>query len=137
MSLSEKESTARPVDRLQMALEIYGRVMAGVMMGLGLRQWAVILGIIDGRTGPFETMSVPWQMATMHLAVVELVACVGLWQRVAWGNVVWFYTALSVIAMHTVFSSTFGSDLAAVAFHATTVAAYILLFFIERYEQRN
>lgn len=137
MSIREKEPAPQPVDRLQMALNIYVRVMAVVMMALGLRQWAIILGVIEGRVGPFEAMPPPWQIATMHLAVVELVASVGLWQRMAWGNVVWFYAALSVVAMHTVFATTFGNDLAAVVFHSTTVAAYILLFFVERREQRN
>ena len=60
-------------------------------------------------------MSTAWKIATMHLAVVDLVAAVGLWMRVAWGKVVWIYAALSEIAFHTVFIGTFGSDLPIVA----------------------
>lgn len=137
MSTTEKDSAQASDGRLALVLDIYGRVMAGVMMVLGLRQWAIIVGIMDGQVGTFEAMPTPWKIATMHLAVVDLVASVGLWQRVAWGNVVWFYAALAAIAMHTVFISTFGSDLIAVGFHTVTLAAYIFLFLLERREHRN
>ena len=47
----------------------------------------------------------------MYLAVVDLVAAVGLWMRVAWGKVLWICAAVSEIALHTVFIRPFGSDL--------------------------
>ena len=61
--------------------------------------------------GPFEQMSTPWFVATMHLAVVDLVAAVGLWMRVAGGKVVWVYSALFEITLHTIFIGTFGGNL--------------------------
>jgi hypothetical protein len=137
MSTTQKDSAHASDGRLALVLNIYGRVMAAVMMVLGLRQWAIIVGVIEGQAGAFEAMPTPWKIATMHLAVVDLVASVGLWQRVAWGNVVWFYAALAAIAMHTIFISTFGSDLVAVGFHTVTVVAYILLFVAERRGHRN
>ena len=73
-------------------------------------------------------MPTPWNMATMHFAVVDLVASVGLWQRVAWGNVVWFYAPCSQIAMHTVFIAHLRQRPDVVAFHASTMAVYLLLF---------
>ena len=132
MTLREKESSPQPVDRLPLILDIYGRVMAAVLMYLGLRQWAIILGVIQGGAGMFEAMPTPWKLATMHLAVVYLVASVGLWQRVAWGNVVWVYAAVAEVAMHTVFVGTFGSDLPIVAFHIVTIAVYFALLMFER-----
>lgn len=134
MTISEKDSTPQaPLgDRLPVILNIYGRVMAGVMMLLGLREWAIIVGIFDSDVGSFEAMPAAWKIATMHLAVVDLVASVGLWQRVAWGNVVWVYAALAEIAMHTVFIGTFGSNLPIVVFHFVTLGVYLALFMIER-----
>jgi Family of unknown function (DUF6163) len=132
MTLKEKESNPQLIDRLPMIIDIYGRVMAAVLMILGLAQWAIILGVIQGSAGMFEAMPTPWKLATMHLAVVDLVASVGLWQRVAWGNVVWVYAAVAEVAMHTVFIGTFGSDLPIVAFHIVTVAVYFALLMLER-----
>jgi Family of unknown function (DUF6163) len=139
MTIREKESTPppSPADRLPVILTVYGRVMAGALMLLGLYQWAIIVGITPGATGMFEAMATPWKIGTMHLAVVDLVASVGLWQRVAWGNVVWVYAALSEIAMHTVFIGTFGSDLPIVVFHVVTVTVYFALFIVERRSEKN
>ena len=80
----------------------------------------------------FEEMATPWKMATINLAVVDLVAAVGLWQRVAWGNVLWVYAALFEVAMHTVFVGTFGADYIQVAFHVFSVAGYLALAWIAR-----
>jgi hypothetical protein len=64
---------------------------------------------------------------TIQLAVVDLVAAVGLWMRVAWGNVIWIYVALFEIAMHTVFAETFGLDLIIVAFHVVSLLVFVAL----------
>ncbi len=132
--MATKDSDAPPtrVERLDNALDIFGRVMSAVMMFLGLRQWAIILGIMAGTGGMFEAMSAPWQVATAHLAVVDLVACVGLWQRAAWGNVVWIYAAGAEIAMHTVFIATFGGDYLIVALHTATILAFVSLIVLRR-----
>ncbi|MCB1489809.1 MAG: hypothetical protein KDJ88_20410 [Bauldia sp.] len=134
MTVTEKDQTPphSSAERLALVLGIYGRVMAGVMMLLGLYQWAIIVGVAAGPAGMFETMSTQWKLATMHLAVVDLVASVGLWQRVAWGKVVWIYAALAQIAMHTVFVATYGSDIVIVAFHTVTLVVYLALYMIER-----
>jgi Family of unknown function (DUF6163) len=118
--------------RLPLMIEVYARALAVVMMVLGLRQWAIILGVIGGKGGMFEAMSTPWQLATMHLAVVDLVASVGLWMRAAWGNVLWIYAALSEIALHTVLAGAFRSNALIVAFHLVTIAGFIALQFLAR-----
>ena len=114
MSVRDKNAIAdqERATRLPLMIEVYARALAVVMMVLGLRQWAVILGVIASKGGMFEAMSTPWQLATMHLAVVDLVASVGLWMRAAWGNVLWIYAALSEIALHTVFVGTFRQQFA-------------------------
>jgi hypothetical protein len=138
MTIRDKNPVAPPeADRLPQAFDIYARALAGVMMLLGLRQWAVILGIIAGGGGAFETMTVPWQLATMHFAAVDLVASVGLWMRVAWGDVVWIYAAVSEIILHTMFYSIFGFDILIVAFHLLTISGFFLLYVLARRRQQK
>jgi hypothetical protein len=116
-------------------LDIYGRVLSIVLMLFGLRQWGVIVGVADSPGGAFETMSVAWQLATMYLAVVDLVASVGMWMRVAWGNVLWICAALSEIAFHTIFMNTFGSDFTVVAFHLFAIGGFATLVLLARKER--
>lgn len=121
---------SRPADRQAAALGYYSIMLAVVMMLLGIRQWAVIVGVAPGVS--FEAMSAAWKFATMHLAVVDLVASVGLWTRVAWGKVIWIFAALSEIALHTVFIGTFGGDVLVVAFHTLTIIAFVVLTVMAR-----
>ncbi|MCB1502371.1 MAG: hypothetical protein KDK07_21755 [Bauldia sp.] len=132
MATKESGKAATHESRLPFALDLYGRVMSGLLMLLGLFQWAVILGVVPGAGRMFEEMVTPWKMATINLAVVYLVASVGLWQRAAWGNVLWIYVALFEVAMHTVFISTYGSDVLIVAFHVVTVGGFLVLSFLAR-----
>jgi hypothetical protein len=118
--------------RHEVALDYYAMALAVVMMLLGLKQWAIILGVLPGVEGTFEAMSAAWKLATMHLAVVDLVAAVGLWLRVAWGKVIWVFAAVSEIAFHTVFISTLGADFLVVAFHAATLVAFAVLTVMAR-----
>jgi Family of unknown function (DUF6163) len=131
MTLSERDE-----GRYLKAIDIYGRVISVVLMLFGLREWAVIMGVAASFGGPFETMTVAWKMATMYLAVVNLVAAVGLWMRVAWGNVLWVCAAGSEIAFHTVFIETYGSDYTIVVFHLFSLGGYLALFLLARKEQR-
>jgi hypothetical protein len=137
MATKDKGGAAPLASRLPLILDVYGRVMSGLLMLLGLFHWAVILGVVAGAGGTFEEMTTAWKMATIHLAVVDLVAAVGLWQRVAWGNVLWVYAALFEVAMHTVFIATFGPDYLVVAFHVVTVAGYAAIAFMARRAATN
>jgi hypothetical protein len=132
MATNEKGAASPLTSRLPLILDIYGRVMSGLLMLFGLFHWAVILGVVAGAGGMFEEMSTPWKMVTINLAVVDLVAAVGLWQRVAWGNVLWVYAALFEVAMHTLFAGTFGTDFLVVGFHVLTLGGYAALAFIAR-----
>jgi len=131
---SRDEMSLTPPERAreEVTLDYYMMALSVVMLLLGLRQWAIILGVIPGAGGGFEAMSTPWKLATMDLAVVDLVAAVGLWQRVAWGKVIWIFALVSEIAFHTVFISTFGGDLLVVTFHLVTFAAFVVLTIMAR-----
>ena len=128
--LSEKAEVER--NRLDTALDYYLIALSVLMMLLGLREWAVILGVFSGATGSFEAMTAPWKIATMYLSVIDLVASVGLWMRGAWGKVVWLLAALSGIALHTVFVRTFGSDLPIVLLHVLAIGAFVALTLLAR-----
>jgi len=132
--MASKEKAPLPdfAAKLPAMLDVYGRVMSGLLLLMGLFHWAVILGIVAGQGGLFEEMTTPWKMATISLAVIDLVAAVGLWQRVAWGNVIWICAALFEVAMHTVFIGSFGPDYLIVAFHVFSVAGYVALSVIAR-----
>ncbi len=119
-------------NRLDVALEYYLIALSVLMMLLGLREWAVILGVVPGTPGSFETMTAPWKMATMTMSVIYLVASVGLWMRGAWGKVVWLLAALAGIALHTVFVRTFGSNLPIVLLHVVTIGAFVGLTLLAR-----
>jgi hypothetical protein len=133
-SKDEMSAVPPPPGRQAVALDYYVMALAVAMMLLGLRQWAIILGVIPGAEGSVEALSTPWKLATMHLAVTDLVASVGLWLRVAWGKVIWIFAAASEIAFHTVFIGTLGGDLVLVTFHVVSVAAFLVLTVMARRE---
>ena len=116
-----------PRTRTEVVLDQYVVALSAVMLLFGLRQWAIILGALQGAGGPFEQMSTPWFVVTIHMAVVDLVAAVGLWLRVAGGKVVWVYSALFEIALHTIFIGTFGPSWLVVSFHGATLLVFLLL----------
>ena len=118
-------------------MDIYGRIISVVLLVFGLREWAVIIGVASSFGGDFEAMTVAWRLATMYLAVVNLVAAVGLWMRVAWGNVVWLCAAASEIAFHTFFRETFGSDYVVVVFHLFALGGYAALVVLARKQQKS
>lgn len=129
MSANDRSPAAEPSEGAQYRrlLSLYLRGLSVIMLFLGLRQWAVILGIVGAEAGGFEALTTPWKLATMHFAVADLVAAVGLWMRVSWGTVLWVYAALAEIAIHTVFIATFGSDIMVTAFHVLTLAIFATL----------
>jgi hypothetical protein len=122
--------------RAEILLDQYVIALSVVMLLFGLRHWAVILGIIPGAGGPFLEMSTAWAVVTIHMAVVDLVAAVGLWLRVAGGKVLWVYSALFEVALHTAFIGTFGGNLAVVTFHVGTLAVFLALT-IAAHRQRH
>ncbi len=118
---------APPRTRAEVLLDLYAVALSVVMLLFGLRQWAIIVGAIPGSGGPFDQMSTAWAAVTIHMAVVNLVAAVGLWLKVAGGKVLWIYSALFEIALHTIFIGTFGPNLPVVILHFVTLIVFIAL----------
>jgi hypothetical protein len=111
--------------RADSVVDLYIIALSVVMMLFGLKHWAVIIGIIPGPAGPFQSLPAPSMIATMHMGVVDLVASVGLWMRASWGKVIWIYAALSEIVIHTVFIHVFGANYLVIGFHAVTLLVFI------------
>lgn len=127
-----------PRTRTEIILDQYVVALSVVVLLFGLRQWAIILGALPpGAGGPFEQMSTPWFVITIHIAVVDLVAAVGLWLKVAGGKVLWVYSALFEITLHTVFVRTFGPDIAVVSFHLATLFIFLVLTIIAWRQHRH
>ncbi|SRR5688572_13262817 len=122
----------RTVNRYEALLGYYMIALSVVMMLFGLGQWAIIIGIIPGAGGTFEAMTVEWKILTMHMAVVDLIAAVGLWMRVPWGAVVWIYAAVSEIVFHTLFIGKFGADWPKVGFHLLALLVFVVLTILAR-----
>ena len=121
-------------DPYRIALFYYEIGLAVLMLGLGLREWGVIIGV---GTHAFDTMDANEKVATMGLAVADLVAAVGLWMRVAWGRVIFIAAAVAEIALHTVFIATYGSRWPVVVLHTAALAAYALLAVLARRRPAN
>ena len=129
---------APPRTRADIVLDQYVVALSVVMLLFGLRQWAIILGALPpGPGGPFEQMSTPWFVVTVHMAVVDLIAAVGLWLKVAGGKVLWIYSALFEIALHTIFVRTFGPDVAVVGFHLATLVVFVALTILAWRQHRH
>jgi hypothetical protein len=124
------------VARLQKLIDTYLRALSVLLMLMGIFQWAVIIGAASRFGWSFDTLTTEWKLVTMNFAVADLVAAVGLWMRVSWGTVIWFYAAASDILVHSAFPQTFGRNVAVVSFHIVTVLVFLLLLLAKRHVRR-
>lgn len=131
MSVSDNQITERP-ERLRLRQQWVTRILAGALIVVGLFQWAVIVEAIELDSRTFSEMSGAWQWATINLAVAYPVASVGLWLLAPWGLVIWIYAAGFQIAMHSVFSATFGFALIPIAIQLGLLAAFLAMAIIVR-----
>ena|SRR5436190_5504323 len=135
MAARDEITTVAPLpDRFQIALFYYEIALALLMMGLGLRQWALIVGVLGAS---LEALPTATKIATMYLAVADLVAAVGLWMRAAWGRVIFIAAAISEIAFHTAFVATYGPAWVLVAIHGAALAVYAILAVLARRRPAN
>ena len=133
MTSKDVMAPAHPVrTRMDITLDQYVIGLSIVMMLFGLRQWAIILGLLGDPAGAFQDLPALVAIVIAHMAIVDLVASVGLWMRAAWGKVVWVYAAVFEIVIHTIFITTFGPALAIVAFHVVALAVFIALTILAR-----
>jgi hypothetical protein len=133
--MSDSEVTrlpSEPDNPYTLALAILVRGTAAILLVMGLRHWVYIAGVFTEPGWNLLSMSSAWRFVTVQLAVVDLVAAVGLWMRVSWGNVLWLYAAIFEIVIHTILAARFGLDIPVLAFHILTLGGFAALLILER-----
>lgn len=116
----------------------YVRVLSFVFLGLGLFQWAVLLGALPTSRPDFFTLSLQAQAMILFFAVANLVTSVGLWMTATWGIVVWFSAASARIVRHTVFAASLGWMPIATFAEIVFIIGYLALLIVEaRAEKRE
>src|ERR1700748_2619671 len=141
--MSEMPSHSQPRDAMSAALSteridgdenawtrrlvLFLRIMAVLSILKGLYHWAQVTGFIGGEEEAFENQPMAWQTATVYVAVIELVAAVGLWLATPWGAVVWLTTVVSMAVIELMFPGIYGGSLIIVGAEAVMLAAYLAL----------
>ena len=118
--LGQSEGVAPRSRRIMVA---YLRVVALFLLAAGMARAAYLLGI-DFNALPFQSHTLTWQLGLVGLLFLNLFSGVGLWIAAPWGQVVWIIAALIEIAMLTVFSQQFGSDVFRVVVHVFFLLIY-------------
>ena len=72
--------------RWMMILVVFMRLAAVLWLARGILHWATIVGIFDAG---FVDLRLSRQGAVIALAVLDLVAAVGMWLTSSWGVAVW------------------------------------------------
>ena len=108
-------------------LTVFLRVMAGLSLCKGLYHWAIICGVSAPFPSGFDAYPVPYQVATVFFAVIDLVAGVGLWLAAPWGAVVWLTSVISMAAVELLFPQIYGGNMWVAAVEAVLLVAYLTL----------
>ena len=108
-------------------LVVFLRVMAGLSLCKGLYHWAIICGVNAPFPSGFDAYPVPYQVATVFFAVIDLVAGVGLWLAAPWGAVVWLTSVISMAAVQVLFPQIYGTSILLVLFELSLLGTYLLL----------
>jgi hypothetical protein len=106
-------------------LALFLRVMAGVSLCKGLYHWAIICGINAPFHSGFDAYPVPYQVATVFFAIIDLVAGVGLWLAAPWGAVVWLTSVISMLAVQVLFPQIYGTSILIIVFEVSVLVLYL------------
>lgn len=112
------------------------RLVALVLLVVGLLEWAELIGAVQIHYGAFFALSLQAQAAELFFAVADLVAAVGLWLSTGWGIVVWFAAAATRICRHTVFAATYGWSPIETAVDAGGIILFLVLVLLAQRERR-
>lgn len=125
---------------IELAFEIFQRVIAIFCLIAGVRYWALLIGISELGAWRFDLLPVHWKIAAASLAVLWPVAGIGLWMIVSWGPVIWLVAAATEVVMHAGFSELYGSRWLLVSSHGLVAFIYgvfrIGMYFSKRDEDR-
>jgi hypothetical protein len=118
-------------------LVLFLRVMAVVSLCKGLYHWAIICGIKAPYPSGFDAYALPYQVATVFFAIIDLVAGVGLWLAAPWGAVVWLTSVISMAAVEVLFPQIYGGHILIVLIEVAFVGTYIWFVLMAAREQQE
>ncbi len=110
---------------------VYMRVVAMLLLIVGLARACQILGIVPPGALTFADLTPAMRAGAATLLIVDLLAAVGLWIGAVWGPVMWALALAVEIAMYTVFSDVFGSYPLRVLIHTSLFLGFLALTFVE------
>jgi hypothetical protein len=116
-------------------LVLFLRAMAAVSLIKGLYHWVVVCGIDAPKQTAFDSYAIPFQVATVFFAVIDLVAAVGLWLAAPWGAVVWLTSVISMAAVELLFPQVYGGNIVVVVLEALLLGSYLVLALMAAREQ--
>jgi len=108
-------------------LVILKRLVAIFLLVFAVLYWARIVGAFEASSMRFDTMSEPWQIASVVLAVTMPIAAIGLWGLFSWGTSTWLLIVLIELSMFVWLKEYFGEAYYIVLFHSISLATYIAL----------
>lgn len=103
------------------------RVLSLIFLISAVVHWVTILGIDTTGEDGFASLAPPQQFAHGYLALIEVIAAVGLWFGAGWGVATWLLAAVSELVMHLGFPEVYGTGVATITFHVVTIGGYFLL----------
>jgi uncharacterized protein DUF6163 len=120
--------------RFGLILTWFMRLLAILWIVKGLGAWAIILGLWTP-AGLFEERSLGYQSTIVYLAVVDLVAAVGLWMASTWGGVLWLLAVTSHLILAAFFPSFIPGSPVTSTFFGSLIAAYLVVSFLAARER--
>ncbi|WP_350334508.1 DUF6163 family protein [Coralliovum pocilloporae] len=115
--------------RSDLALSVFLRVMAAVLMVRGILRWADLTGL-SGHPEGLLGLSVSGQVELVFFAVVLLVASTGLWILATWGVVVWMAAAFLNAVLAVFFPEITQFNAPLLIFDGVTVLIYLCLLYV-------
>lgn len=119
-----REQEAPHLTTIELAFEIFQRVIAIFCLIAGVRYWALLMGMSELGAWRFDLLPVHWKIAAASLAVLWPVAGIGLWMIVSWGPVIWLVAAATEVIMHAGFPELYGSRWLLVLSHILVAVIY-------------
>ncbi|WEZ83843.1 DUF6163 family protein [Rhizobium sp. 32-5/1] len=117
------------VPKPSLAETIFGlflRLVSVSCFWFGLSYWAMLIGFSMEGEGRFDLLPLSWRVAATTLAVVYLVAALGLWLLVSWGPVLWVVAAVAEITMFEVYPQIFGVRPGLLLLHLTVAVTFVI-----------
>ncbi|MDD9909774.1 MAG: DUF6163 family protein [Ahrensia sp.] len=109
------------------AFSVFLRLLSVVFLVLTLMVWASAVGYLDNSLTRFDTMPTQTRIYVAVLAVLNPVACVGLWATLSWGRTVWLIASAFQLGFVLTDPSVTQYPDALVAFHLSCLTIYVAM----------